>query len=44
MNLTMLRVSQQEDIRMVRIISHHGHESDHAHTLTGCGLKLLGEQ
>lgn len=36
----MLRVSQQEDIWMLRIVSHHGHKTNHAHALTGCGFEL----
>ena len=36
----MLWVGQQEDIRMLRIVSHHGHETHHTHALTGRRLEL----
>lgn len=38
--LTILWVGQQEDIGMLRIVSHHGHETHHTHALTGRRLEL----
>lgn len=37
----MLRVGQQEDVRVLRIVSHHSHQTDHTHDLAGRGLELV---
>lgn len=39
-DLTVLGICQQEDVRMLRIVRHHGHQAHHTHTLARRRLEL----
>lgn len=39
-DLTVLGICQQEDVGMLQIVRHHGHQAHHTHTLARRRLEL----